>query len=165
MKSIKNIFRKKQNPNPLRIEGIADAPMTPEPDDAELAAMALLEKMAEIKGVSRNDSITARDAGGEKNAARDAAYYKKLAERIRSAHESAGLRTQRFLAFCEQELGKPDLPKEGPGSLGLLEAELYKRIDVVNRHGGELRRRWQYCLAMVTVRLMDGLPPVGEEEA
>ena len=57
MKSLKNIFHKKQKqePKPLRVEDVAPAPMTPEPDDAELAAMALLEKMAEIKGVSRNN--------------------------------------------------------------------------------------------------------------
>lgn len=167
MKSLKNIFHKKQKqePKPLRVEGVAPAPMTPEPDDAELAAMALLEKMAEIKGVSRNDGITeSGDNGNKKDAPHDAAYYKRLAERIRKAHESANLRTQRFLAFCEQELKKHDLPKEGPGSLGLLEAELYKRLDVIERHGGELKRRWQHCLAMVTVRLMDKIPPVSTDE-
>ena len=167
MKSLKNIFHKKQKqePKPLRVEGVAPAPMTPEPDDAELAAMALLEKMAEIKGVSRNDGITeSGDNGNKKDAPHDAAYYKRLAERIRKAHESANLRTQRFLAFCEQELKKHDLPKEGPGSLGLLEAELYKRLDVIERHGGELKRRWQHCLAMVTVRLMDKMPPVSTDE-
>ncbi len=167
MKSLKNIFHKKQKqePKPLRVEDVAPAPMTQEPDDAELAAMALLEKMAEIKGVSRNNGTTESvDNGNKKNAPHDAAYYKQLAERIRKAHESANLRTQRFLAFCEQELKKHDLPKEGPGSLGLLEAELYKRLDVIERHGGELKRRWQHCLATVTVRLMDKMPPVSTDE-
>ena len=60
----------------------------------------------------------------------------------------------RFLAFCEQELRKPHLPAYGDGSLGLLEAELYKRLDIVEHEGGELKRRWQHCLATVTVRLM-----------
>lgn len=167
MKSLKDIFHKKQKqePKPLRVKDVAPAPMTQEPDDAELAAMALLEKMAEIKGVSRNDGITeSGDNGKKKDAPHDAAYYKKLAERIRKAHESANLRTQRFLAFCEQELKKHDLPKEGPGSLGLLEAELYKRLDVIERHGGELKRRWQHCLATVTVRLMDAMPSVSTDE-
>ena len=52
MKSLKNIFHKKQKqePKPLRVEDVAPAPMTQEPDDAELAAMALLEKMGRNKG-------------------------------------------------------------------------------------------------------------------
>ena len=167
MKSLKNIFHKKQKqePKPLRVEDVAPAPMTPEPDDAELAAMALLEKMSEIKGASRNNDMPeSRDSDKMKDAPHDAAYFKALSERIRKAHESANLRTQRFLAFCEQELKKHDLPKEGPGSLGLLEAELYKRLDVIERHGGELKRRWQHCLATVTVRLMDKMPPVSTDE-
>lgn len=167
MKSLKNIFHKKQKqePKPLRVEGVKPAPMTPEPDDAELAAAALLEHMSEIKGASRNNDMPeSRDSDKMKDAPHDAAYFKALAERIRKAHESARLRTQRFLAFCEQELKKPDLPKEGPGSLGLLRAELFKRLDVVDRHDGELKTRWQHCLAMVLVRLNDGMPPVALDE-
>lgn len=169
MKSLKNIFHKKQKqePKPLRVEDVAPAPMTPEPDDAELAAMALLEHMQEVRGKKedvRNDKHQPSDISHQTSEIHDAAYYKRLAERIRKAHESANLRTQRFLAFCEQELKKHDLPKEGPGSLGLLEAELYKRLDVIERHGGELKRRWQHCLAMVTVRLMDKMPPVSTDE-
>lgn len=168
MKSLKNIFHKKQKqePKPLRVEGVKPAPMTPEPDDAELAAAALLEHMSEIKGASRNNDMPeSRDSDKMKDAPHDAAYFKALAERIRKAHESARLRTQRFLAFCEQELKKPDLPKEGPGSLGLLRAELFKRLDVVERHDGELKTRWQHCLAMVLVRLNDGMPPVDLDES
>ena len=37
------------------------------------------------------------------------------------------------MAFCEQELLKDDLPMTGDGSLALLETELYKRIDTVDR--------------------------------
>lgn len=74
---------------------------------------------------------------------------------MQAARESTRLRVARFLAFVEQELKKPYLPTYGDGSLGLLEAELYKRIDIVEREGGELKRRWQRCLALVTVRLMD----------
>ncbi len=148
MKSLKNIFRKKnQEAKPLKIEGVAPTPMTPEPDESELAAQALLEKMAEV----RQDKAIRKRKKTEKGSAE---YYQEMAEKIRKAHETASLRTQRFLAFCEQELKKPNLPKEGPGSLGLLEAELYKRIDLVEHHGGELKSRWQHCLAMVTVRLM-----------
>ena len=149
--------KQKQEPKPLRVEDVAPAPMTPEPDDAEIAAQALLEHMQEVRGKKedvRNDKHQPSDISHQTSEIHDAAYFKALASRIKAAHEAARLRTQRFLAFCEQELKKPDLPKEGPGSLGLLNAELYKRIDVVQRHGGELEQRWMHCLAEVTVRLM-----------
>ena len=145
--------QQKSEPQPLRIEGIAPAPLTPEPDDAELAAQALLELMAS-DGASRNNDIPASRNDDKGDAPRDVAYYRRLAERIRQAHEAARQRTVRFLAFVEQELAKPDLPLTGPGSLGLLEAELYKRLDVVDRHGGSLKTRWQHCLANVLVRQM-----------
>lgn len=161
MKNLRNIFQRKrkkqqQDPQPLRIEGVAAAPMTPEPDDAELAAQALLEKMVESQGTESLASLLksrSREAG--KAGEGTAAYYRELAERIRAAHTAARLRTSRFLSFCEQELKKPDLPLEGEGSLGLLEAELYKRIDTVEHDGGELKERWQHCLAVVTVRMMN----------
>lgn len=154
----------KPEPQPLRIEGIAPAPLTPEPDDAELAAQALLELMASASGASRNNDIPASRNDDKGDAPRDANYYKKLAERIRSAHEAARQRTVRFLAFCEQELAKPDLPLTGPGSLGLLEAELYKRLDVVDRHGGDLKTRWQHALANVLVRQMQAQDDTTTEE-
>lgn len=70
----------------------------------------------------------------------------------------------RFVAFCEQELQKPSLPLSGPGSLGLLEAELYKRLDVIERRGGELKKRWQHCLATVIVRRMQAEGTTDEKE-
>lgn len=151
MTFFKKVFNKKQEPKPLRVEGVKPAPMTAEPDDAEIAAQALLEKMSEVKGARKDHR---KDPHKDSYKDHDAKYFKDLAARIRLAHEAARQRTQRFLAFCEQELKKHDLPKEGPGSLGLLEAELYKRLDVVERHGGELKKRWQHCLAEVTVRLL-----------
>lgn len=185
----------KPEPQPLRIEGIAPAPLTPEPDDAELAAQALLEHMVQVSSSKFQVSSGDADKGKRKDKAaaaphpskgrgqgagsqpetlnlkpetsgevRDANYYKKLAERIRSAHEAARQRTVRFLAFCEQELAKPDLPLTGPGSLGLLEAELYKRLDVVDRHGGSLKTRWQHCLANVLVRQMQAQGDTTTEE-
>ena len=158
MKWFKNIFRrkKKQEPQPLQIDGIPPAPMTPEPDDAELAAQALLEMMAdgESRGQAPDFPQASHQGASPHDSAHDAAYYKKLAERIRQAQEAARLRTMRFVSFVEQELEKPHLPVSGAGSLGLLEAELYKRLDVIERVGGELKRRWQHCLADVTVRLM-----------
>ena len=139
-------------PQPLAIEGIPQAPLTPEPDEAELAAAAILEMM--VSGskfqVSGNDDETLN----LKPETRTADYYRHLAKKMRDAREATLLRVARFLAFVEQELKKPHLPTYGAGSLGLLEAELYKRIDIVEREGGELKRRWQHCLALVTVRLM-----------
>lgn len=147
--NIMDLFRSKKKqvgaePRPLRIEGVTPAPLTAEPDDAELAAQALLESLSGI--AHRKPDPEAQEG--------TAAYYRQLAGKIRLAHEAAVLRAMRFMAFVEQELQKPDLPVSGPGSLGLLEAELYKRIDVIERAGGELKRRWQHCLADVTVRLM-----------
>lgn len=155
--------------HPLRIEG-THTTLTADPDDAELAAQALLESLATPplppfrgRGEMEHAELQPEEKG--------TAYYRRLADRIRQAHDAAILRTIRFLAFCEQELQKPNLPKEGPGSLGLLEAELYKRIDTVDREGGELKRRWQHCLAEVTVRLMEEeahpqpLPKGGENKA
>lgn len=190
--NIRNFFRKRTTPRharegqgedllPLRIEGIGQAPLTPEPDDAELAAAALLEllvssgksqvsskharKRPEAKGSTTAEPETLRSAlplGSSKNlkpktsddTARDARYYRHLADRIRQTREVQRQRCVRFLAFVEQELRKRHLPVYGDGSLGLLEAELYKRMDIVDREGGELKRRWQHCLAEVTVRLM-----------
>lgn len=147
--NIRDLFRSKKKqggakPRPLRIEGVTPAPLTAEPDDAELAAQALLESLS---GIAHRKPAPEAQEG-------TAVYYRQLAGKIRLAHEAATQRTLRFVAFCEQELQKPDLPVSGPGSLGLLEAELYKRIDVIERAGGELKRRWQHCLADVTVRLM-----------
>jgi len=151
--NIKNLFRRKekQNPQPLRIQGIAEAPLTAEPDDAELAAAALLELMCDVK----RERTEGKHQPSEVH---DAKYFKELAEKIRTAQEAARLRTMRFVAFCEEELKKADLPLEGPGSLGLLNAELMKRIDTVDREGGELKTRWQHCVAQVLVRLMKHLP-------
>lgn len=64
-------------------------------------------------------------------------------------------RALHFTCYCEQQLADPSLPLYGKGSLSLLEAELYKRLDVVEREGGDLKKRWQHCLAEVTIRLMN----------
>ena len=145
-------------PVPLRIEGVKPAPLTPEPDDAELAAQALLEALASPEQ-HRNNGITEyrnnEKQDGKADRPRDAAYYRRLAERIRLAQDQATLRTMRFVAWCEQELERHDLPLEGKGSLAQMEAELYKRIDTIERVGGELKHRWQHCLANVIVRRME----------
>lgn len=140
----------------LSVEGISPAPITPSPDDAELAAQALLEIMASKQSSAKDGAMTESEKGhkGFVTTGPDGgvSFYKSLAQKIRHSQEEARLRTLRFVAFCEQELTKEDLPAYGPGSLGLLERELLKRIDVVDRCGGELKKRWQYCLSEVIVR-------------
>lgn len=163
----KNIFWRKENPapQPLKIDGVGEAPLTADPDDAELAAQVLLEIMATQKSQNAEGVASGKrersgrgsqpsDIKPKISEVHDASYYKDLAARIRQAHESSRKRTVRFVAFVEQELRNPDLPAKGPNSLGQIEAELYKRIDVIDRYGGELKKRWQHCLAEVTVRLM-----------
>lgn len=146
-------------PQPLRIEGVPEAPFTPEPDDAELAAEAVLELM--IRGGQSNRSTPGNQntqSNQNNPTAQTADYYRQLASRIREAHAKAARQATRFIYNCELELQKPLLPLYGPGSVQLLETELYKRIDVVDREGGELKRRWQHCLAEVTIRLMNAQP-------
>ena len=143
--------------------------MTAEPDNAELAAQALLEVMIERKAVKRKAKRVSKKSkkpeaqsnektdGKTENPAdlQTVEHYHQLADRIRLAYASTRQRTQRFLSFCEQELQRRDIPAYGKGSIALLEAELYKRIDIVEREGGELKNRWQNCLAEVTLRLME----------
>lgn len=158
MKFVKRLFRRKEQTEsqPLSIDGIAPAPMTPEPDDAELAAQALLEMLLQGKNHRKRHDSDKQQPEPDRGTAQ---YYRRLQERIVAAHYSARLRTMRFVAFCEQELKKRDLPAYGPGSLALLETELYKRIDTIEREGGNLKTRWQHCFASVTVRLMQAPPP------
>lgn len=139
-------------PQRLAVEGVPAAPLTPEPDDAELATEMLLDVLE--KGESRDGNGKEKGEEGKKKEGRDSAYYNAMAERIKNAQAIASFRATRFVAWCEDQLKRPDLPVTGPGSLQLMDAELYKRIDTVERMGGELKRRWQHCLAEVTVRLM-----------
>ena len=168
---IRNIFhRKRKEPDePQPIEEAARVPMTAEPDNAELAAQALLEVMMERKAAKRKAKKVSKKSkksevqSDEKtdgktddtDNSQTAEYYERLAERIRMAYEASRRRAMRFLSFCEQELQKRNVPAYGKGSIALLEAELYKRIDIVEREGGELKKRWQECLAEATLRLME----------
>lgn len=179
MMNIKNLFhRKRKEPDePQTVEGAERVPMTAEPDEAELAAQALLEVMIERKAAKRKTKKASRKSkkpevqsnekadGKTENPAdlQTAEHYHQLAERIRLAYDTSRRRTQRFLSFCEQELQRRDIPAYGKGSIALLEAELYKRIDIVEREGGELKKRWQNCLAEVTLRLMEAPIPDDEE--
>ncbi len=194
MKWFKNIFRKKISPSltgegrgeaPLSISGIPPAPLTPEPDDAELAAQAILETLASDSRVSsfkskvsskKKKTPETRNLNAEgvasdkrersgKSETRDAEHFRELAEKIRNAREVSRSRTLRFICYCEQQLQQAELPEVGKNSLSLLETELYKRIDIVDHVGGDLKRRWQHCLAEVTVRRAKPHPdptPVGE---
>ena len=132
-------------PQPLRIEGIAEAPLTPEPDKAELAAMAVLALLAGGKGAA-----TAKPAMDEPKEG-TVEYYEALAGKIRRAHEAERMSAARATAYCEQELERGRLPESGDGSPAFLSSTLYRHIDTVEREGGELKLRWQHCLAEVTV--------------
>lgn len=165
---IRNIFhRKRKEPDePQPIEGAARVPMTAEPDDAELAAQALLEVMIERKASKKKAKKVAKKSEVQSDEKTDGKtedtdnsqtveYYERLADRIRMAYDASRRRAMRFLSFCEQELQKRNVPAYGKGSIALLEVELYKRIDIVEREGGELKKRWQNCLAEATLRLME----------
>lgn len=156
-----SIFKHKKSvaePQPFTVPGVPSAPITPEPDDAEIAAQALLELMLDMRRQRRKGKPTkAQPQGGN---AVDAAphnkqYYIRLADRIRKAHDDSRRRTLRFISYCEEALQKHDLPLTGEGSLQLLEVELYKRIDVVDREGGGIKERWQHCLAEIIMRTME----------
>ena len=133
-------------PMPLRIEGIAPAPLTAEPDDAELAAAALLESMA---GGSGKPQKADKPRKGTPD------YYRQLSVKIREAHAAEARAAMRYVSYCEQELAKGETLKSGKGEkLAKLERGLFEKQDVVEREGGDLLKRWQHCLATVTVLQM-----------
>ena len=146
---------------PLRIEGIGDAPLTAEPDDAELAAEAVLEMMCDgrwnMEDVSHQPSAISHQpsADGRQPQEGTREYYEALAVRIRRAHEAERRAATRATAYCEQRLSQERLPDQGEGSLAYVEETLYKHLDTIEREGGELKRRWQHCLADVTVRRLN----------
>lgn len=167
----------KTPPQPLRIEGCKTR-LTPEPDDAEIAAQALLEALAEErqdKGKRRRDKAavtrqhagpqTAGQNGREGEPPHDAAYYRQLSGRIHAARKVAANRAIRYVAWCEQELKSPHIPLEGESSLTQMETGLYRHLDTIDREDGELKRRWQHCLAEVTVREMKEREKKGKETA
>jgi len=158
--TIKRLFKRKQNTPlptgegagerlPLRIEGVKTAPLTPEPDDAELAAQALLESMAAPQP-PKGGAVAAETppSGG-----RGAAYYRALADRIRTTRTAEARLTMRLLASVEEQLAEPTALYKG--QWGDTERKLYRAMDVAEREGGELHRRWQHCLANVIVRRME----------
>lgn len=165
--AIKKIFRRKHTAprpagngvgerSPLRIEGVKPAPLTPEPDDAELAAQALLETLASPEQNRNNNIPEYRNNGkqdGKTAQPRDAAYYHALADRIRTARTAEARLVMRLLASVEEQLAEPTALYQG--QWGDTEHKLYRAMDVAEREGGELHRRWQHCLANVLVRQME----------
>lgn len=59
----------------------------------------------------------------------------------------------RLLASVEEQLAEPTALYKG--QWGDTERKLYRAMDVAEREGGELHRRWQHCLANVLVRRME----------
>lgn len=165
--AIKKFFRRRHadetaeqqpaaTPQPLRIEGTKPAPLTAEPDDAELAAQALLETLASPEQ-NRNKDIPEYRNNGKQNGKtaqpRDASYYHSLADRIRTARTAEARLVMRLLAAVEEQLAEPTALYKG--QWGDTERKLYRAMDVAEREGGELHRRWQHCLANVLVRRME----------
>lgn len=130
---------------PLRIAGTATT-LTPEPDDAELAAQALLESL--IYG-DVEDRRQARKTDKLKQGSPE--YYKELADKVKAAHEQERHMAMRCVAYVEQELSQQ--PSDA-GHLASLEQELYKHQTTIEREGGKLKASWQHALAEVTVREM-----------
>lgn len=146
--------------------------MTPEPDDAEKAAAALLDSLSDDRE-NRAKEIDTFSPDGEAGRG----LYLALSERIREGREMEERVCLRWLTYCEQQLkAHKTLPvREGSsgakntsearlssptgeredGLLFSLQRELYARQDIADRVGGELKNRWQHCLAEVTVRLME----------
>jgi len=143
-----NIFRRKSQKSvrSLRIDGVSTK-MTPHPDDAELAAQALLEHMSAPKGRGKKPA-------GKQPKEGSAAYYKQLRGKISEAHAAEARDAQRYLAYTEEEL------KENPGLEQLMEIEkgLYTIQDTIKREKGDLESRWQHCLAQVIVLQTKDIP-------
>ena len=124
----------------LRIDGVKAPEMTAKPDDAELAAQALLEHMSD----GSSDKKHKRTKGKvEKPKDGTPEHYQQLSGKIKEAHAQEARDAQRYLAYTEQEL------KENPSMEQLIEIErgLYQHQDAADREGGELKSRWQHCIA------------------
>lgn len=148
MKFLENMFRKKEQsaPQPLAIEDIPLVPVTAEPDDAELAAQALLARMSGQSNRSKSES-----SNHEQSVQHDVAYYRNLAVKVKEGRAAEARFVMRYLAYVEEQLHFPKLAK---GQLGAMERELYRRHDVAEREGGDFLHRWQHCLADVIMRQM-----------
>ena len=146
---------------PLRIEGVKPAPLTAEPDDAELAATALLESMCDVRSKKEDVREVAADAHQPSSLSphpsaishHTSEYYHALADRIRTARSAEARLVMRLLASVEEQLAEPTALYKGQWTD--TERKLYRAMDIAEREGGELHRRWQHCLANVLVRQME----------
>jgi hypothetical protein len=133
----------------LRIKGTVPS-LTPRPDDAELAAQALLEKLL-------GNAQKAGDVKQADPARGTAEYFRRIAGRMKSAHAYEELQTRRFVAWAEGQLRRPGVAME---EIAAVENDLYQYQASAEREGGGLLRRWQHCLAECIVRQM---PQTGED--
>ena len=144
MNFIKKILcRRKQfkpQPRQLRIDGVKTT-LTPTPDDAELAAQALLESRIYGDKTQRRKKQTLPQPLPQKEGERDAEYYRQLSEKIKESHAADARSATRFVAYVEEQL------KDQASDFAELEHGLFKHQDTVEREGGELLKRWQKCLA------------------
>ena len=108
MRLISSIFRRRRpltiDHLPLTIDGIGRAPLTAEPDEAELAAAALLESMGAQK--NRNTRSPQNTQSNQKSAPVKGtpAYYHALSQKIREAHAAEARAAQRYISYTEQRL-------------------------------------------------------------
>ena len=103
-------------------------------------------------------------ASAEKRAANEAERakerYEAIAERMHEVKKEEERAAMRYVAWCEQVLGGETAERtakpgaDAAGAVEELEQGLYRHMDAVERVGGELKRRWQHCLAEVVVRGM-----------
>ena len=128
--------------------------MTAKADDAELAAQALLEHMSE-KGNKKKETKAKQAKEGTPE------FYQQMRDKIKEAHTADARDAMRYLAYIEEEL------KENPNQEQLVEIErgLYQHRDAAEREGGDLKARWQDCLAQVIVLQTRDIPDAVEDIA
>ncbi len=156
MNFLKKIFHRRREKKlsiinyPLSIDGVTPAPLTAEPDESELAAAAFLESFAERRNHGTTEPRkSANPAKGSKE------YYKALSEKIKAAHEQDRRAALRYVAYCEAQITSAISPQ--PSDIAMLKQGLFKYQNTVEREGGNLKRRWQHCLAEVTIRQMQAV--------
>jgi hypothetical protein len=139
MRLFNNIFRRKAMKDPvrtLRIDGVKAPEMTARPDDAELAAQALLEHKSEPKGHKKKAKAKQPKEGTPE-------FFEQMSGKISDAHAAEARNALRYLAYTEQELKENPTPEQ----LAEIEKGLYQYQDTAEREKGELLTRWQHCIA------------------
>lgn len=126
----------------LRIDGVKAPAMTPGPDDAELAAQALLEHKSHPKETEKKEPKAKQPKEGTPE------HYQQMSGKIKEAHAQEARDAMRYLSYTEEEL------RQQPTTEQLIEIErgLYQYQDAAEREGGDLKKRWQHCLADVLVK-------------